>query len=384
MADTASDPLLSLVICTLDEPDAIGAVLREVARVLAPVHYEVLVVDDSADDRTAAIVRAHAAADGRVRLLRRTSERGLASAAIAGFSAARGEILGLMDGDGQHEADRLPQLLAVMREGADFAVASRYVRAGGSGLAGWRDALSRAGTGLTRACLGAPTSDPLSGFFLFRKGWFDAARPKLSGVGFKILIDLLASGERRPRVSEVATALRARTAGQSKLDLRVTLELGALLVEKRSAGLIPARFVLFGAVGGTGVVVHMAALAVLGTGGLSAFWAAQALAIATAMAWNFHLNNALTFRDLRLTGRARWRGLAAFCLGCAGGAALNELTASGLHALGLSWALAGLAGTVLGAVWNYQRAGQATWGAKPAPQSAIAQQPQAAALVRQG
>lgn len=371
------EPVLSLVIPTLDEADAIGPVLRELGVALAAIPHEILVVDDSADERTAAVVLAHAAIDGRVRLIRREGGRGLASAAIAGFEAARGAVLGLMDGDGQHEPERLPALLAALGEapgGADFAVASRYLRPGRTGLAGWRDTLSRAGTRLTRALLGVPTSDPLSGYFLFRRDWFSAARGRVSGVGFKILVDLLASGPRPARVAEVPAALRPRAGGASKLDLRVTVELGALLVEKRTAGLVPARFVLFGAVGGTGVAVHLATLTALSGLGPH-FWAAQAAAITVAMGWNFHFNNALTFRDLRLTGRARWRGLAAFCFGCAGGAALNELAAGGLHALGAPWALAGLAGTVAGAVWNYRRAGTATWagaGAQPRTAGAVA------------
>ena len=91
-AGIKSAPLLSIVICTLDEADCIGAVLREIREVLRGVDHETIVVDDSADDRTAAVVLAHAAADDRVRLLRRRGARGLASAAIAGWEAARGDL----------------------------------------------------------------------------------------------------------------------------------------------------------------------------------------------------------------------------------------------------------------------------------------------------
>jgi len=81
-------------------------------------------------------------------------------------------------------------------------------------------------------------------------------------------------------------------------------ELAAQLVEKRTGNLIPSRFIMFACVGVSGLVVHMAALALLRHIEVTPFWIAQALATATAMVSNFTLNNLLTFRDLRLTGQA--------------------------------------------------------------------------------
>ena len=108
--------------------------------------------------------------------------------------------------------------------------------------------------------LGVRSTDPLSGLFVMTRNWFERARPRLSGVGFKILVDLLASGRRRPRIVEEKTALRTRHGGASKLDSRVIVELAALLLEKRTGGLVPARFGLFAAVGTTGLVVHLCTL----------------------------------------------------------------------------------------------------------------------------
>ena len=119
-------PELSLVICTLDESGSIGPVLRETLDHLQGVDVEIIVVDDSADERTADAVRACARQDRRILLLRRQGERGLATAAAAGWAMARGRVLGLMDGDGQHDPAVLPQLLAGLEtKGADIAVASR-------------------------------------------------------------------------------------------------------------------------------------------------------------------------------------------------------------------------------------------------------------------
>ena len=367
-------PLLSVIVCTLDEAQSIGPVLDELREALAGIAHEVVVVDDSVDERTAAAVLAHAATNKRVRLLRRKGENGLASAAIDGWDIARGGVLAIMDGDGQHDPHLLPLMLDRLRDTrADILVASRYAGEGPSGLKGRRHIVSRMGTLLTRIMLGVSSTDPLSGLFMFTRDCFKEARPRLSGVGFKILVDMMASGRSRPKLVEVSTALRPRRAGSSKLDSRVVLELAALLVEKRTRGFVPARFCLFAAVGSTGLAVHLGALALATASADLPFWTAQALATFAAMTSNFFLNNALTFRDRRLSGRALWLGLATFSASCAGGALLSEVVGSGLAQAGVHWLTAGITGAFAAALWNYVAAEGATWrhSSKPAKGLAI-------------
>ena len=298
----AGAPELSLVICTLNESAAIGGVLDEVRAELAGVDFEILVVDDSADDLTKQAVLAAAGDDPRVQVISRGGPRGLASAAIEGWEAARGRVLGVMDGDGQHDPSLLPRMLGQMRGGADLAVASRFAPDASLGLKGVRRVISNVGTQVVRAVAGAATSDPLAGFFLQTRGVFQAARPKLTGVGFKILVDILLAGPRGLRVAEVATSLRVRQGGESKLDLRVMIELLAQLTERRTGGLLKARFLMFAGVGASGLAVHAAALALAGQA--VSLTAAQGVAILSAMIWNYCFNNLLTFRDMRLSGGA--------------------------------------------------------------------------------
>lgn len=362
----SSSPLISLVICTLDEADSIEAVLNSAHQALTGRRYEIIVVDDSADEATADVIRQHALCNRQVRLLRRRGVRGLASACIAGWDSARGDILGVMDGDGQHDATLIASLANAICDGSDIAVASRF--AGPSvgtrdiGLAGFRKALSVLGVRLSKLLLGTHTSDPMAGFFFQSRDWYKLVRPHLSGVGFKILIDIMTSGTRRPRLLEVSTRLLPRLGGSSKLDLRIIVELAAQLVERRTGGIVPSRFVLFMAVGLSGVVVHLATLG-LGkqTLGLD-LWQAQLIAITTAMVSNFTLNNLITFRDLRLSGMAWWRGMLGFALACSSGALISEILATVLSQFRLHWMLAGLIGALASALWNYWSSSRAAWG----------------------
>lgn len=363
-------PRVSVIICTLDEHEAIGGVLDDVTADLAEVSHEIIVVDDSADDRTAEVVNERARRNRAIRLIRRQGAGGLASAAIAGWDAARGQTLAIMDGDGQHDPRLIGAMLRRMDQtDVELVVASRYLISSESGLRGHRHLLSRMGVGLTGRLLGLRLADPMSGCFLMRRDWYEDVRPRLSGVGFKILVDVAVSHHRQPRTSQIPTVLLARAGGESKLDLRVMLDLAALLVEKRTGGAVPARMSLFLLVGATGLATH---LATLGASRLLhlPFWAGQGLAILIAMTWNFALNNSLTFRDQRLRGAAILPGLLKFYLGCLAGAAVSEAAGAGLNLVGTPWAISGAVGAVLGAAWNYHAARRLTWRAKTGDEQA--------------
>ena len=364
-------PDLSLVICTLDESASIAAVLTQTQAALEGVSYEIIVVDDSADDRTAAAVRQKAVADRRIRLVKREGQRGLASACIAGWDVARGKVLGVMDGDGQHDSTLLRQMLDKLNgSGADIVVASRFRPDADLGLPPMRRLLSIAGVHLIHLVIGARTTDPLAGFFMQTREWFSGARRRFSGVGFKILVDVLASNDRAAKVVEVSTCLKARIGGESKLDLRIIVELAAQLVEQRTRGLIPSRFSMFASVGLCGLFVHMAALLALHGSALLAFSQAQFIAIGIAMVGNFTLNNLITFRDKRLKGTGWWHGLASFILACSSGALVSQVVAMLAANAGGNFMLAGVAGVGVSTMWNYWSSSRAAWGVPASPVAA--------------
>jgi dolichol-phosphate mannosyltransferase len=360
----APGPELTIIIPTLNERDNIVPLYERLATTLAEVNWEAIFVDDDSSDGTRDEIAALAAQDRRVRLLHRTGRRGLASACIEGVQASTSPFAAVMDADLQHDESLLPKMLDSLRtEPIDVAVGSRYVESGGIGDWQWRRALaSKVATHIGKYVLRVAVADPMSGFFMFRREVFRDSLRNLSGVGFKILIDLLASSPRPLRVKEIPFTFRQRHSGESKFDELVAWEYAVLLADKLVGRAVPIRFVLFALVGGAGILAHLLVLGFcLKTLGLT-FGASQTIATGVAMIGNFVLNNWFTYRDRRLKGWNFVWGLLSFVLICSVGAVANVGIASLLlREEGASWWLAGIAGAVMSLVWNYAVSSIFTW-----------------------
>ncbi len=211
------DPVrVSVVLPTYNEREALPELVGRLARALRG-GYEVVVVDDASPDGTAEVAR-ELARTHPVRVVWRPAKLGLASAVVDGARAARGAVVVVMDADLSHPPEVVPALVEAVERGADVAVGSRYLP--GGGVDRWplhRRWMSRVAVWLAGACLGPRISDPVSGFFALRRDWLVGAR--LEGVGYKVLLALLAEN-RRARVVEIPYTFTDRRAGRSKLGGR--------------------------------------------------------------------------------------------------------------------------------------------------------------------
>lgn len=364
-APAAAPADLAVVVPALNERDNVRELVRRLDEALAGIAWEVVFVDDSSPDGTAEAVRALAREDARVRCVQRFGRRGLSSACIEGVLATAAPYCAVMDADLQHDERLLPEMLRTLeRDGIDLVIGSRYVEGGGTGeWSGGRLAGSRAASWLARAVLRTDVRDPLSGFFMLRREVLHAALPRLSGIGFKILLDLLTSSPGTLRTRELPYQFRPRFAGETKLDTLVAWEYLMLLADKLVGRVVPVRFVLFSLIGGLGVATHMATLAVLFRGYGVSFAVGQAVATYAAMTGNFLLNNWFTYRDRRLRGwRLAW-GWASFAVVCSVGALANVGIASYVYNYRyVGWVPAALAGVLISSVWNYAASALFTWG----------------------
>jgi dolichol-phosphate mannosyltransferase len=355
---------LSVVIPTLNERQNIVPLLERLDRALAGLNWEVIFVDDDSSDGTADEVRRAARSDRRVRCIRRVGRRGLTSACIEGIASSTAEYFVVMDADLQHDEKIIPKLLAAVRDDEyDVAIGSRYISGGGV-AEGWtrrRHLFSRGATRLARQIIRGDVADPMSGFFLIKRDVFWAAVRSLSGRGFKILLDLLASAPAGLRVKEIPFVFGVRVAGESKLDTGVAVQYFLLLADKTVGRVLPIGFAIFVGMGSFGALVHLAVL-----WGLYRLWGrgfpvSQGTAALCAMSLNFFLNNKVTYSDRRLRGAAVFRRGLLFVLVCSIGAAISVQLAVYLFGHGIPWWLAGLCGAGVGAVWNYSVSSHIVW-----------------------
>ena len=363
MEDGSLSSELTIIIPTYNERENIQTTVACLNIALQGVNWEVIFVDDDSPDGTADAVRNLAQTDRRIRCLQRIKRKGLSSACIEGIMASSAPFIAVMDADLQHDESILPRMLFELKtQPVDIVIGSRYMEGGSTGdLSPSRVWISRAATTLSRLVLSQTISDPMSGYFMLRRSFFEKVMRKLSGRGFKILLDILVSAGGAVRYSDCPYNMRNRTHGESKLGVVVIWEYLMLILYKGLGRIVPARFLSFAAVGGSGIFVNIFFLWMLYRIYAADFVVSQTVATLIAMTSNYILNNQFTFGERKLRGRRFFYGLLSFYLSCAVGAIINIAVADMFYLRAFPWWLAGLAGVIVGVVWNYSMTSTFTW-----------------------
>lgn len=337
--------LLSVVIPTYKERDNIENVVNILSGLLdktIPGNYELIVVDDDSPDRTWEVAENLIPDYPQLRVMRRQEERGLSSAVIRGWQAARGSILGVIDGDLQHPPEVLTQLWQKIEQGADLAVASRHVE--GGGVSSWsviRRFLSRGAQVLGLVILPevvGRVSDPMSGYFMVRRKAI--ANTTLNPIGYKILLEVIGRGQIR-EIGEAGYIFRERTEGESKVTwkqyvdyiqhlIRLRLSTGRIGKISQKVNFPVGRFLRFGAVGLSGVFVDMLILYLLSDPTTLALPLTRSKILAGEIAIfnNFLWNDAWTFADVSIQQKGwkpRIKRFIKFNVVCLAGLVLNVL-----------------------------------------------------------
>ena len=218
----------ALVVPTYQEAENIDRFLRAARRALPEAH--IYVCDDNSPDGTGAIAEATGAELGDVEVLHRASKEGLGAAYRHGFRHAldRGhERIIQMDVDFSHDPAVLPALESAVIDGADVSVGSRYVPGGST--PDWslhRRLLSRYGNEYARFVLRLKTRDSTAGFRCYRAGVLEHIEfetTRSNGYGFQIETGYRLSAA-NAEIVEIPIAFCDRTAGESKMSVRIMIE----------------------------------------------------------------------------------------------------------------------------------------------------------------
>nr|WP_206204832.1 glycosyltransferase family 2 protein [Thermococcus sp. MV11] len=321
--------------------------------------YEIIIVDDDSPDRTWELAE-RLAERFPVRVIHRTNEKGLSSAVLRGFAEAEGDVFVVMDADLQHPPEVIPALLKAIEEGADIAIASRYVPGGGVRNWYWyRKLISKGAIMIGRLALPKirDIKDPVSGFFALRREVVEGA--ELNPIGFKILMEILIKGKYK-EVKEVPFTFGLRHAGESKLGTKTMVNyLKHVYRLMRWEGELD-RLVKFTLVGLSGVVVNegflWAFVNFLGWDKILANIPATELAILNNFTWN----DLWTFRDLKR--KPLWERLVTFHAAALTGAVVQLAIYTGLVHLGLHYLIANLIGIVVSFFVRFLLNRHVTWG----------------------
>jgi dolichol-phosphate mannosyltransferase len=371
---------LSMIVPTYNEAKNIGEMARRLTELLDPTlpgAYEIIVVDDNSPDGTAELALQLSAQYPQIRVMKRVHERGLSTAVIRGWQAARGEVLAVIDADLQHPPEVTVKLCAEMDRGADLAVASRHIEGGGvSDWSALRRVLSRAaqlvGLVILPEVVGR-VSDPMSGYFMVRRSAIENVQ--LSPLGYKILIEVIGRGQCR-WVGEVPYVFRERVEGESKVSRKVYIDYLRHLLRLRLAKLPINRFIRFGIVGFSGVIVDMSVLYLLSDPSTLGWGLTRSKLVAAELAIlnNFVWNDFWTFGDIarHQTGmRARLRRFAKFQTICLGGLVLNTVLLNvQFNLLGMNRYLANAIAIGVVTGWNFYLNYKLSWRAAEAEKSA--------------
>ena len=363
--------LLSIISPTYNEAKNIRPFILAIKASLKDFKdYEIIFVDDNSLDKTHEVVKSISKKYKNVRCIRRIGRRGLSSAVIEGCLSSSADFLLIMDADLQHDQKKIPEMIKLQKKYAlDMVIGSRFLnKQSSTGLSRKRNLVSKLANFLANKISGVQLSDPMSGFFLIKRSLMEQHAINLTGLGFKILLDIMSSAKNKIHYKEIEFNFQPRKYGESKLSTLVVWEYLLLLWETRFGKLIPARFVSFCLIGGTGMVNHVLILYILISIKFE-FLLAQSIATFFAMTGNFFLNNILTYRDRQKKGWLAFKALIIFYITCGLGAVANVGSANSLYTgkvseVSLTWYLSGIVGALVGAVWNFLMSTLITWKQK--------------------
>ena len=316
MANTKQNQAqVSIIIPTYNESENIIQVLKSIGEHLPKdVEVEAIVVDDNSPDGTGKVVEDYIA-DARheseysINIIHRETKSGLSSAILDGIQHSSAETIVVMDSDLSHPPKIIPQLIEEIKtSGCDIAIASRYTE--GGEVSGWstkRKLISKGATGIAKAGLGVNESDPMSGFFAFKRKILEGI--KFDAIGYKMLLEILVK-TKGAKVKEIPYTFTDRARGSSKLDSSTMFDFvtsvwklyryghGTKVSDTRTSVRFISKAGRFYTVGASGLLVNYL-VSLLFADAVVNFWYIHAtvIGIAISMTSNFILNKIWTFED---------------------------------------------------------------------------------------
>lgn len=308
-------PQVSILIPTYNESENIIEFLKSVQKNLPEeIFSEIIVIDDNSPDGTGKIVEEYIRNNGKISenkifVINRKGKKGLSSAILDGIHQSKGNNILVMDSDFSHPPEIITKMIQTLKKSqCDIVIASRYIK--GGGVTGWpfkRKVMSKVATKIAKKGLGIKNSDPMSGFFAFKRAIINGI--KFDAIGYKMLLEILVKAK-GVTVKEIPYTFSNRQVGSSKLSSSIIIDYiksvwklyryGKAVgeQEKRTSVRFLSKAARFYTVGASGVVVNYFASLYFGSW-IPEIWYlhANVIGIIFSMTSNFVLNKIWTFED---------------------------------------------------------------------------------------
>ena len=358
---------ISIILPTLNEVDNISSIIKKIINFSGNFLIEIIVVDDASTDGTTSLVKKLSQEDNRIRLINRYDRNGLSSAIKEGTLSASGDVIAVMDTDGQHQVESLYEAIEeLLIKDKDLIIGSRFLNNSLiRGLSNKRKKGSLIANSLAKFSLSREYSkltDIMSGFIVFKSQTVLKLVERIDVNGFKFLYELLSVSKGTLDCNEIPLNFMPRKYGESKLDIAIVWDFLVSLIHSLSKRLIPRRAISFAFVGITGVLVQLLiSYSFMWFLGFT-FQNVLPIAVVSAATSNYLVNNWLTFRVNRLRNKALFVGLLKFLLVSSLPIIANVGLASSFYKLiSPNTLFSQLAGIVVVFIWNYAASSKLVW-----------------------
>ena len=222
----------TIVIPVYNEAKNLKILVPKVFKQLRKKKFELIIVDDNSNDGTSEILEKYHKKNFH-HIIRR-SKRDLSKSCILGFTKAKFKYIIVMDGDLQHKPSDINKILnAFFKYSPDIAVGTRDLfKPKKHNLNFFRLFASRMLILTVNLLLGNKTSDPMSGFFMFKKSLFEKSQKKMIKKGYKILLDILYVQNQKIKVVDVKINFDSRKKGASKMSYKILFNLISMILKK--------------------------------------------------------------------------------------------------------------------------------------------------------
>ena len=358
---------ISIILPTLNEVENVCSIIKKIINLSGNYLIEIIVVDDASTDGTTSLVKKLSKEDNRIRLINRYGRNGLSSAIKEGTLSASGDVIAIMDTDGQHQVESLYEAIdELLISNKDLIVGSRFLNKSIiRGLSDNRIKGSSVANKLAKYSLSKEylkLTDIMSGFMVFKSKSVLKLVERIDVNGFKFLYELLSVSNGALNCKEIPLNFMPRKFGESKLDFAIVWDFWISLIHSLSKRVIPRKAISFACVGITGVLVQLViSYSFMWFLGFS-FQNVLPIAVVIAATSNYLVNNWLTFRVNRLRNKALLIGLLKFLMVSSLPIIANVGLASSFYKLvSPNTLFSQLAGIIVVFIWNYAASSKLVW-----------------------